>query len=87
MTETTAAIGRPADYLAEAVGATNSTAPTVTCAAVAPSVQSCYCEQADIDPEGHGHGTPCAAADPYIAALSRWLGLSNSDLDSLLRDL
>ncbi len=72
--------------LAEALGPANLPRLPCTCTPTAASGESCYCEQAGIDREDAGRPVPCAPVDPFATALARWFGVSNGEVETILRD-
>jgi len=78
--------GESACLFAEALGLANLTRLSCTSAPVAASGESCYCEQAVIDRKDNGQLVPCAPVDPYTVALARWFGVSNGEVETILRD-
>jgi uncharacterized protein (DUF1501 family) len=84
---TAAATGESADFVAEATGPADLPHLTATSAPVSAGGGGCYCDQAVIDRGRQAHLAPSASVDPYAGTLARWFGVSNRELDAILRDL
>lgn len=81
------ATAESADFIAEAMSPAHLPRPAYASAAVAISGEGCYCKQAFIDRERRTQLEPFDSADPYAGTLARWFGVSNRELDAILRDL